>query len=268
MAQRKPLWARKGGVDRLNRERTNRSYEFITAMNWGADINRLRAEGALPLVREIARRHGLREESARVDTLERDATLRPTLLRLTFRGEGGGVFLCRVTDEYETMEDNVDQTWDCELHRLYAVSAKDSLPLFDRTEKTVSYPRSYALLSLIPGKGQRRKGEKVKGAALLWGEAALAGTAMAAELKRHFCQRKVTRQPQFAPSWRSKAHSWKQVRDISLCLFGAAYAYNIIDAALGKGAPRVTVKGKDKSRFTLRPVAAGTGLGLCAAWSL
>lgn len=268
-AQSKPRWVQKG-VKAMNKARTNDTYEFISTEAFGADVNTLRREHLKPLVERIADKYELSASSAKIDTLSMaggnatvaDSTAVTTDYRITFTGDSMAVFHARLVDEYDAFEDFADQTYDWTLYRLYAVSGKNVIPIYDDYELTRTYRGAAAALSLIPGLGQIYKGQKAKGFAIMGTEAALIGSVIAFTVKQHRYYRNADNGMANPDSWRSKAHSWKQMRNLGIGLAGGLYIYNLIDAALSKGSRRVIVRKPKGTDMAIAPILSQDGAGL------
>lgn len=78
-----------------------------------------------------------------------------------------------------------------------------------------------------------------KGGIILGGEIAFAGAIIAAENLRASYVRKMKENPRHVKSYSTKADNWENVRNI--CIGGAAalYVYNLVDAIVAPGAPRL-----------------------------
>lgn len=236
-----PRWVQKG-VKSLNGERTNNSYEFRAYTTSGSDINRLKEERLRPLLEDIGRRYGVRPENIRVAGLGFD-DVEDSSLRI-FLPLNGGVreVQAQLVDEYSLLEDNPDNSYAFDLHQLYAVSTPDADAEFDNFTVTRKYPAKAAFMSIIPGLGQIYKGQKSKGYAIMGAEAVfVAGTIYsAAEVARY--SRLAKDNPDVADSYNSTVTTFRQLRNICLVAGGALYIYNLVDAAVCKGARRVAVK--------------------------
>lgn len=261
-AQSKPRWAQKG-VSSMNKARSNDTYEFMSTETFGPDVNVLRRERMIPLLNQIAEKYGLEADKASVDTLGAPEAGGVTDCRITFpAGDTLHVCYARLVDEYEVFDDNADQTYDYTLCQLYAVSRMDVQPVYDDFELTRTYNAEAVALSIVPGMGQMYKGQTVKGAAILGGEAALIAGAVAFSIKKNHSRNHVGQDAGTSDSWHSKERGWRQMRNLCIGLAGGLYVYNLLDAALSKGARQVVVKKKDDPILAVVPVVMTDGAGL------
>ena len=149
------------------------------------------------------------------------------------------------------------------LRTLFMAALVDN-PKFDRTYLTTSYGAAPVAMSLIPGVGQMYKGSTVKGVCMLGGVAALGIGALLCENTRSDYKNKMKEQPEFAQSYNTKANNYETARNILIGAAAAVYVYNLVDAAVAKGARRIIVKSATNSYLSLHPVATpyATGLSL------
>ncbi len=265
-SQDKPRWAQKG-VSSLNKERTNDTYEFVKFETFGGDLERLRKERLDTLIQYFANHYNLNSESADVTAIsgeesfqsmpndaEGDSRVQRTYL-VTFNGNKPAKFYAHLVDEYVTFDENVDMSYDYTLYQLYAVSSTaDGIePRFDDFNLTRTYNAKALALSIIPGLGQFYKGQNTKGYCFLGGDIVFAATAIVCDIKRHDHIRNAKDNPQFAASYRSKAKSWRTMRNIAIGCAAATYIYNLFDAALSKGARQVVVSKPNGTNLAFAP---------------
>lgn len=177
---------------------------------------------------------------------------------------GNAVVYAQKVDEYCSFEDYADNTYQFEYYQLYAISKRDSFPVFDEFTLSRTYNHKALCLSLVPGLGQIYKGQKIKGYTILGMEATLAVSAVAFHFKKHYCDRQIDKQPQFADSWKSKSLGWRQMRNLCIGVAGCLYVYNLIDAAVSKGSRHVVVK---KPKLQVLPSASSEGAGMTLSFN-
>lgn len=265
-SQDKPRWAQKG-VASLNKERTNDTYEFVKFETFGGDLERLRKERLDTLIRYFADHYSLNEDAATVTTIsgedafqsmpndaDGDSRVQRTYL-VTFAGNRPAKFYAELVDEYVTFDENVDMSYDYTLYQLYAVSsnAGGNEPAFDDFTLTRTYNAKALALSIIPGLGQFYKGQDTKGYCFLGGDVVFAATAVICDMKRRDHLQNARDHQDVAPSYRSKAKSWRTMRNLAIGCAAATYVYNLFDAALSKGARRVVVSRPDGANIALAP---------------
>lgn len=263
----KPRWASNGTAS-LEKERTNESYTFKNFETFNADINQLRSERFNPLVGYLANTYGLDSTSAKVELISGDSafasapndadgdTRVQAEYKVTFSSPRRATFYAKLADEYISLEDNADMSYDYYLYQLYAVSADDSgkEPAFDDFDLTRRYNAKALALSIIPGLGQMYKGQKAKGWVILGGEAGLAAMAIYANHRAVNYNRDYhNADDAIAGSYRSKKKSWQNVRNVAIAGACGLYLYNLLDAAISKGARRVVVKKPSGTQLALNP---------------
>lgn len=265
-AQSKPRWAQKDEKS-LNKERSNQGYEFKVFNTYGMDRARLRAERFNPLLTYVREKYNLGHDAISLDSIV--GSDGHAVYRMTFpSADGNGVVYARQIDDHAAYEDYVDNTFQFEYYQLYAITEKDKTPeVFDDYEVTRIYNNRATAMSIIPGLGQIYKGQPAKGYTIMGFEAALIATAIATDIKMHHCKRQIDKHPDVEGSWRSKANGWRNFRNISLGLAGGLYVYNILDAALSKGARQVVVKKRRQQTLTFTPVATPEGGGIALTLS-
>ena len=262
----KPLWVQKG-VKSLNGERTNDSYNFQVFDTVGKDWNRLEAERLHPLMEYVGERYNVTADAMQLDSLNRKDG-EPVTYRITFASEGEvSEVSARRVDEYSHFEEYPDNNYDFELYQLYAVSERNAVPAFDDFSLTNRYPAKTALMSIIPGLGQIYKGQSGKGYAIMGVEAAFVAGSIYSAAEQARYKRLAKNNPDIKDSYMSTATTFRQLRNVCLIAGGALYIYNIIDAAVAKGARRVVVKRPNNTdaEFAFAPIVTeygGVGAGM------
>ena len=242
-ANPKPKWAQ-NGVKALNKKRISKDYEFCAFSQVSTDIVRLDKDPFSPLKEYLAEKYEADVNQMVIDSIVSSDVL-PVTYKITFPASGKDeksvVFAQRV-DEYTVFENNINNTYDFEFYQLYAVSDRDITPCFDKFEVTRKYNALPVAMSLIPGLGQIYKGQKGKGFGIMGAEVVFIGTIIYGQCYNNYYNREVKKYPENFDSWKSKAHTYRTIRNVGIVLAGATYIYNILDAALSKGAPHVVIK--------------------------
>lgn len=271
-AQDKPRWALKG-VESLNKERTNESYKFVKFETFGGELKQLQQERFQPLVEYLASTYGLSDENADVKQLtpgqaiastpndaEGDKGVQREYL-IEFGGEKPVKFYAELVDEYVSFDENVDMSYDYTLYQLYAVStnAEGNKPVFDEYDLTRSYNAKALALSIVPGLGQLYKGQNTKAYCIWGGEAVfIAGAIYFDHRRSNYAKDAQNADATIADSYRSKSKSWRNMRNIAIAGACGLYVYNLIDAAVSKGARQVIVKKPNGANLALQPTLLTT----------
>lgn len=154
------------------------------------------------------------------------------------------------TDEFEASFELIDTYWEESRNEngtyyncwaLFEVALDPATKKFDKIQFSTNYGILPVLKSaIVPGWGQFSKMQKVKGLTIFGGEAALLGFGLVAENMRVDLITKMnnSRDVAFKKQCLDLANSWENGRNISFAAAGALYVYNIIDAAVSKGAKR------------------------------
>lgn len=266
-AQDKPSWVNKG-LASLENKRSNDSYNFRKFETFGPEIDRLRQERFNPLIGYLARTFGADSATAKVTLISGDRSIPSTLneadgdrsiqaeYRITFSSPKPMTFYAKSVDEYVSFDENDDMSYDYTLYQLFAVSssADGTEPVFDDYSYTRKYNASAVLRSIIPGLGQLYKGQTTKGWVIIGGEVALVGTAIYSQIRQHNYKDDAYKADEsIAESYHSKSRSWRRVRDLAIAGAGALYIYNLIDAAVSKGARQVVVSKPQGTQLAFTP---------------
>lgn len=244
----KPLWAMKG-VKQLNDHRITEGYQFIAFHHELTDVAVVPDDMLALLRQNMARHFNVEPDFISIDSVADPSLLRPTYA-LSFpspdKDELTTVYVQPV-DSYIRYDDNINGSYDYILDQLYAVSEKDVTPSFDNFEVTRKYNGLPVAMSLIPGLGQIYKGQRAKGYSILGAEIVFCGAIAFGEITRAYYMRQARKDPDFYYSWKSKANTYRTVRNIGIAFAAATYLYNIFDAAFAKGAPHVVISCKNSS---------------------
>ena len=171
-------------------------------------------------------------------------------------------FYHKLVDEYWEWDGTKYHYW-----ALFAVSDDDNEPRFDNFTYSSSYGFTPVVMSIIPGLGQIYKGSTIKGICMFAGVAACGIGALVCESQRSDYKNKMKEQPQFAKDYNTKANNWETGRNVCLGAAAAVWIYNIIDAAVAKGARKIVVKPKDGNLFSLYPIATPHSMGLALTYN-
>lgn len=264
LAQSKPFWA-KNGEQSANKKRLSDNYTFKVFNTHSMYPEQLKAEGINSLLNYIGSEYSADVKSMKVDTIAAASNDRD-LLKVSFAdGDSTSVVYAQLVDDYSEFNDYDLNVYQHEYYQLYAVTGKNAAPEFDKFEVKESSGTLSFCRSLIPGMGQIYKGQTTKGCVILGGEAALIATAIVSQAHIHRYNNKVDKQIPNVDSWKSKARSWREIRNISIGLACGLYVYNLIDASMGKGARRLSVKRNTSSSLVIAPWGSTQGAGLALA---
>lgn len=255
-----PRWVQKG-VKSLNRERTDKNYRFCTFTTTGTDVMQLQT--IRPLLEYIGKQYDVNPDAMQLDSLS--APGGNTTLLITFLSDGEPAEVqAQQIDSWTQFDDDIFST-QMQLSQLYAVSDKNTTPAFDNFTLTHKYGAKPVLMSVIPGVGQIYKGQRAKGYTILCSEAALLGVSIGTAVEVNHYKKLKKDNPGFNNSWDSKISFFRNLRNTSLIMAGGLYIYNLIDAAVAKGARRVIIKKPDQTAAEISFVPAvspfGAGMG-------
>lgn len=238
----KPLWAMKGVKD-LNKHRICKDYEFVAFHYELTDRNIVPDDNLAILKLNMARHFNVNPDLISVDSVA-DPELSRATYSVSFPAYGEEettrVFVQPV-DSYSRYNDNIDGSYDYILDQLYAISEKDSTPSFDNFEVTRKYNALPVAMSLIPGLGQIYKGQSAKGYSILGTELFFCAAIAYGEINRAYYMKQARKNPGYYDSWKSKAHTFRAIRNIGIVFASATYLYNLLDAAFAKGAPHILI---------------------------
>ncbi len=140
-------------------------------------------------------------------------------------------------------------------------------PVFDRSYLTTSYGAKPVVMSIIPGWGQWYKGSKAKAISLFASEALAVAGIIFCDNERASNVKMAKEQPKFASHYSNKADNWETGRNVCIGVAAGIWIYNIIDAAVAKGARRVIVNRADGSSLSVRPMATLGGAGVSVTYN-
>ena len=102
---------------------------------------------------------------------------------------------------------------------------------------------------------------------MLGGVVALGLGALLCENTRSDYKNKMKEQPEFAQTYNTKANNYETARNILIGATAAVYIYNLIDAAVAKGARRIIVKPANGSYASLHPIVTPNSAGISLAYN-
>lgn len=250
----------------------NDTYRFIEILSFGNTIGDARVEARRLLVQNEQLRRAVTVNVSTgnlqhidqqivngdmVETIQNDITIETSISGQEYQLRAYPV------DEYACQKDG-----QVKLYSLYMVGVADRVT-FDHTYKSERYGALPALMSVIPGLGQFYKGSKVKGGLMFAGTALLAGGVILCENQRSDYKNKISEQPKYAQTYNTRSNNWETARNVFIGAAAALWLYNIVDAAVAKGARRVLVKsaGDHDSSLQLQPYAALDDVGVVIRYS-
>lgn len=147
------------------------------------------------------------------------------------------VYVKEVAEHYEVRDGIFEMT------KLYQKSVSDKTPSFDAVTVTDRYGFAPVLLSIIPGCGQFKKGDILKGSLFMGGVAAAAtGTAVLLNLGNEMTTKmNISHNADDIMFYSNTANTYRTCAYVCIGLGAAIYVYNLIDAAAAPGAKRLIV---------------------------
>lgn len=257
----KPKW-----IDNTPQE-LNHTYKFVEVVSYASDIASAREEAKKKLAsnEQLVRTVQVNVETGKLRKVEQtvvngkmNETIRDKVdVKMSVSGKQFDLQAYPV-DEYITQEQGM-----VKLHTLYMVEVEYD-PVFDRTYLTTNYGATPVVMSIIPGLGQWYKGSKVKGICMFAAEAAAVAGIIICDNEANTAEKNIKLEPKFAKHYEDKKSKWETGRNICIGAAAAIWIYNMIDAAVAKGARRVEVKPAGRNYVSLAPALDKdyTGLSL------
>ncbi len=254
----KPRW-----VDNTPRE-LNHTYRFVEVVSQGSNLESARALSIANLKTNENLQEGIRVQRKTKETITRDKVFSDNGLKIkkndhivediVIDGEPFRLQALRV-DEFFTYDKGVYT-----LHTLFEAATCNN-PVFDYADKTEYYGIAPAFMSIVPGLGQLYKGQTAKAVMFFGGTVACAVGAVFCEDQRkdNVSKMKGSMQPQ---QYKTRATNWKTGRNICIGAAVSVWLYNVIDAAVAKGARRVVVRRTGTVNTALVPVVLPDGAAL------
>ena len=271
-----PKWVQKGQkeVEKLNKKRSNETYSFLMLQQSDADEEVVELNRFKPLYEYVNDAYGVSCDNASIDSVVMDDLRKVYTVSFDRDGQPGVVY-AQMVDEYTKFDTHVNGAFDYDNYQLYAISEPGVMPQYDDFNLTRRYnAATCTLMSLIPGMGQYHKGQKVRGSLFLGGELVLVAgviygqTAMNRRYDQAMNALNKDNNKTVYESYMSNHNTYKHLRNVCLLTGGILYVYNLLDAALSKGARYVQVERKESptAELTFAPVVApemaGIGLNL------
>ncbi|MDE6487373.1 MAG: hypothetical protein K2L76_07730 [Muribaculaceae bacterium] len=265
-AQDKPAWAEKG-TRTINADRSNDSYTVVAFDTHNADKTFLESKRFEPLFMYVRENFSAQPEGLAVDSVQEDGVT-TYIIAYTDKDKGTRHTLqARRIDQYSEYDDFESNDYEWYLYQLYAVGRPDETPRFDEFELTRAYNAKATAMSIVPGWGQIYKGQTAKGCVIIGLEAVSVAGIIIGEHKRSRMMDDAAKHPEVYDSWVGKAHSWRNVRNVSIGVAVATYVYNLIDAATSKGARRVKVHKRAGEGLSFAPTMWNDGAGMTFSYS-
>lgn len=241
-AEPTPRWVKKG-VKELDKKRSNDSYSFHIFHQSKENKYNFEIDHFKPLIDYVDSEYHVSNPELIVDSIPSNGTL-PTTYMITFEKDGKeNTVYARKVDGYQKFEDYPDGSFDYKSYQLYAISNPGvTTPSFDQFVLTRKYGIKPVFMSIIPGLGQIYKGEAAKGYSFLGVEAAMVVSIIYSSDRVHHWIKQAKQNPEFYDSYDSKAKSFRDWRMFCFIAGGGLYIYNLLDAAIAKGARYVEVK--------------------------
>ncbi|MBR0038347.1 MAG: hypothetical protein IJP70_12025 [Bacteroidales bacterium] len=248
----------------------NHTYKFVEVVSYATDIASAREEAKKKLAsnEQLTRAVQVNVESGKLRNIEQtvvngqmNETIRDQVdVRMQVSGKQFELQAYPV-DEYVTQEQGL-----VKMHTLFMVAVEDH-PVFDRTYLTTSYGVAPVLMSVVPGAGQWYKGSRVKGICFFAAEAAAVSGMLFCENKCSSYERKIKETPKFAKQYEDKKSNWETGRNVCIGAGIAVWVYNVLDAAVAKGARQVKVKPAGENRFGMVPTVGPDYAGLSLTYN-
>lgn len=259
----KPAW-----INNTPKE-LNHTYKFIEIVSSGTTLESARNDAkdrltdnqqladGVRITRKTRELTNINKTRSNNGALQSD-TQQKIFIDMTIDGEKYDLQANRI-DEYAKVKNG-----QIELHTLFQVATCDN-PVFDNVYITEKYGFTPVAMSLIPGAGQMYKGSYLKGGCILGAEIISAVGIILCENQRADYSNKVIEQPRFAKEYNTKSNNWATGRNLCIGVAGAIYVYNLIDAAVSKGARRVKIKRSGSADFSYKPCILFDGVNRISA---
>lgn len=250
--EHKPAW-----VGNTPKEQ-NGTYKFVEIVSQGTSLESARNQALNQLTENEQLLNGVRVNRERKDVTDIDKQWNENKPMQENIRQHTTINLILDGKQYELLANKIDEYVESKggiirLHTLFQVATCDN-PMFDSVYITDKYGVVPIALSLIPGAGQIYKGSWVKGSCILGTEVIGLVAILLCENQRAEYARKVVEQPRFAKEYNTKSNNWAIGRNVCIGATAAVYAYNLIDAALSRGARKVVFGHSDKFDMSFKPV--------------
>lgn len=170
----------------------------------------------------------------------------------------------KVVDEYYETNSYGSERYTCYL--LVQIAKNPDSVDYGEVKVTNKYGGKAFARSIIPGWGQMYKGSMAKGGIIIGAEVLGIGGIVASYSLKSSYEKLMYEDPKHAADYSIMADTWTNVAYGCIAFTAAVYVYNLIDAAVAPGAPRVIVKAKQKG-YSMAPVIYPQGgMGMTFAY--
>ena len=234
-------------------------YDIVRVEAHGKTLDEAKLNARKDLINRLATIHHITvdREGVHIEVTSGDNVLdNKQVFTQKIGDKADGVFKCQVIDEY--YERRGGEYYVIEL--IAATNAQGEIP--DKFEVTPSYGVAPVFYSLIPGVGQMYKGSTTKGGIILGSAVVVGAGIITSESLRASYIKKMKEYPKFHDFYNNKATTWRNIRNVTLGVGAGLYVYNLIDAAVAPGRPRVIVSKKNTYRYSFAPAWNGENVEL------
>lgn len=235
----RPFWA-----DGYYQEAENSYIEVVSAFDYDMESAKEKA------FKEIVNRRNLATGAEVKVSVDGD--------NISVKSEHNLIIKARVIDQYVNRTGN--GYWCC----LLVQTAKN--PTYAYENVTITDRYKFTAGAFVPGMAQIHKGSTVKGCGIIVAEALSVAGIILCENQRSSYNKKAVEQPKFAKQYSSKASNWETGRNVAIGAAACIYVYNIIDAIVAKGKPRIIMKSTDGGGLSFMPYISVETAGLSLAY--
>lgn len=265
----KPEWVSKG-ESVVNDKRSNQSYYFKAINLSGDDLNTIAKDRVNALSTYIGQTNNISGNAERTveQTYGSNGREGKDSFVIKYTNDiNVDTFYAKLVDDYWEYVEYPNGQKGYEYYALFAVSRDGKQPQFDDYEVTTSYGAAPVAMSIIPGAGQWYKGSKGKAVGFFLADAAAVAGIIVCDNQRASYVKKAKEQPKFAKEYSDKASNWETGRNICIGVAAGIWAWNILDAAIAKGAPRIIVKPGSGRGLSMTPVIMPEYTGVTLAYT-
>ncbi len=138
-------------------------------------------------------------------------------------------------------------------------------PSYQLESVAISDKYKVGVRAFIPGMGQLYKSSKAKGYSFIALQSLSVAGIVLCESERSINMRKAKEQPKFAKEYHNRAQQWEIGRNVSIGVAASVYIWNIIDAYVAKGRPRIVTSSASNVDLTFNPYISTEASGLSMA---
>lgn len=246
-----PLW-----VNSLNGLYQDSSYDFLIVMDTGGSLATIKNNKEIALSNYLESKMSI--NGAICNSIEgqsgTNGAKETEAYKIEFTtNKEVEPFYCKTIDNYWLLEDVGLGYSQYRQYTLYAVSQGSLDPRFDNISTSTHYGFEAGWRSaVVPGWGQFHKGDYKKGAMMLGGTLALAGSVVLTEATRADYEQKygLTHDVSARKEYLNRHNHWQLARNICVGALAGFYIYNIVDAFNAPGARYVVVRLADNDGRT------------------